>query len=133
MLELVDQSTAEAGGERVHPIRAIQRDRQHSVVAPAGSKIHARTVPPVVNGTLTCVDPTPDRFARQLGQVPRATVACYAAAILHATLSVAVGLFGGSGRTMAYGIVAAVFGAVLWVAIGTGLSLLSQIADRRSS
>jgi hypothetical protein len=32
---------------------------------------------------------------------------------------------------MAIGLVAAIGGATLWVAIGTGLALLAQIADRR--
>lgn len=73
----------------------------------------------------------PERFPRAPGQAPRATVACYAVAILHAAISVAIGLFGSTGRSVAYGVLAAIFGAVIWVAIGTGLSLLAQIADRR--
>ena len=46
-------------------------------------------------------------------------------------VAVTVGLFDGTGRSMAIGLVAAIFGATLWVAIGTALSLLAQIADRR--
>jgi hypothetical protein len=77
------------------------------------------------------MDTIPERLPRAPGQVSRAAIACYAAAILHATVAVAVGLLGNTARTVAEGILVGVFGAVLWVAIGTGLALLGQIADRR--
>lgn len=76
------------------------------------------------------MDTIPERFARAVGQVPRATLACYAVAILTATVAIAVGLLGGEARDVATGILAAIAGATLWVAIGTGLALLAQIADR---
>jgi hypothetical protein len=72
-----------------------------------------------------------ERFPRGPGQVPRATAACYAAAVLTATVAVAVGLFWGTVRSVAGGILVAIGGATLWVAIGTALALLAQIADRR--
>ena len=77
------------------------------------------------------MDMIPERFPRGPGQVPRATVACYAVAVLAATVAVAVGLIQHTGRSVAYGIGAAIVGATLWVAIGTALALLAQIADRR--
>jgi hypothetical protein len=77
------------------------------------------------------MDEIPERFPRLAGQVPRAAVACYAAAILHAATAASAGLIGGSAREISIGFITAFFGAVLWVAIGTGLALLAQIADRR--
>ncbi len=76
------------------------------------------------------MDTIPERFARAVGQVPRATLACYAVAVLTATVAVAVGLLGGDAADVAMGILAAIAGATLWVAIGTALALLAQIADR---
>jgi hypothetical protein len=72
-----------------------------------------------------------ERFPREPGGTPRASIACYAVAVLTAAVAVAVGLFGGTGRTVAEGLLVAIGGATLWVAIGTGLALLAQIADRR--
>jgi hypothetical protein len=77
------------------------------------------------------MDTIPERLPRAPGQVSRAAIACYACAVLHAAIAVTVGLFDGTGRSMAIGLVAAIFGSTLWVAIGTGLALLGQIADRR--
>ena len=77
------------------------------------------------------MDMIPERFPRGPGQVPRATAACYAVAVLTAVVAVAIGLFEGDGRSVAGGILAAIFGATLWVAIGTSIALLAQIADRR--
>jgi hypothetical protein len=77
------------------------------------------------------MDTIPERLPRAPGQTSRASIACYACAVLHAAIAVTVGLFDGTGRSMAIGLVAAIFGATLWVAIGTGLALLAQIADRR--
>ena len=77
------------------------------------------------------MDIIPERFPRGPGQAPRATVACYAVAVLTAVVAVAVGLFEGDGRSVATGILAAIVSATAWVAIGTGLALLAQIADRR--
>jgi len=77
------------------------------------------------------MDMIPERFPRGPGAIPRATVACYAVAVLTAVVAIAVGLFEGDGRSVAVGILAAIGGATLWVAIGTGLALLAQVADRR--
>jgi hypothetical protein len=77
------------------------------------------------------MDMIPERFPRGPGQVPRATVACYAVAVLTAVVAIAVGLFEGDGRSVAEGILAAILGATLWVAIGTTIALLAQISDRR--
>lgn len=74
-----------------------------------------------------------DGFARAAGDTPRAAYACYAAAVLHAATSAAIGLIEGSAREIAIGFLVAVFGAVLWCAIGTGLALLAQVADRRAA
>ncbi len=71
-----------------------------------------------------------DRFPRAAGETPRATYACYAAAVLHGATSAAAGLIEGSARDIAIGFLIAVFGAVLWCAIGTALALLAQVADR---
>src|SRR4051794_41937255 len=79
------------------------------------------------------MDMIPERFPRGPGQVPRATVACYAVAVLTAVVAVAVGLFEGDGRSVAEGILAAILGATLWVAIGTSIALLAQVADRREA
>ena len=72
-----------------------------------------------------------ERFPREPGGTPRATIACYAVAILTAAVAVAVGLINHTGKSVAEGILVAIGGATLWVAIGTGLALLAQIADRR--
>jgi hypothetical protein len=77
------------------------------------------------------MDIIPERFGRAPGQVPRATAACYAVAVLTAAVAVAVGLFEGTARTIAIGVLSAIVGATLWVVIGTALALLAQIADRR--
>jgi hypothetical protein len=53
------------------------------------------------------------------------------AAVLTAVVAIAVGLFEGDGRSVAEGILAAILGATLWVAIGTSIALLAQVADRR--
>jgi hypothetical protein len=76
------------------------------------------------------MDTIPERFSRAAGQAPRATVAAYAMAVLHAAIAITVGLIGGEPTTIALGFAAAVTGAVLWVAVGTLLALLAQIADR---
>ena len=52
-------------------------------------------------------------------------------AILHAAVALTVGLVGGEAFTIAVGIGAAISGAVIWVVIGTIVSLLAQIADNR--
>jgi hypothetical protein len=72
-----------------------------------------------------------ERFPRDPGGTPRATIACYAVAVLTAAVAVAAGLIEGTGRSIAGGILIAIGGATLWVAIGTGLALLAQVADRR--
>jgi hypothetical protein len=72
----------------------------------------------------------PERFPRGAGQIPRATVACYAVAILTAAVALGIGLIEGSGRSFAIGLLGAIGGATIWVAIGTALALLAQIADR---
>src|SRR3954449_13512388 len=77
------------------------------------------------------MDMIPERFPRGPGEIPRAAVACYAVAVLTAVVAVAVGLFEGDGRSVAEGILAAILGATLWVAIGTSIALLAQVADRR--
>jgi len=76
------------------------------------------------------MDMISERFARAPGQVPRATVACYAAAVLTAAVAIANGLFHGNGRSVALGLLIGAVGAVAWTALGTGLALLAQIADR---
>jgi uncharacterized membrane-anchored protein len=76
------------------------------------------------------MDTIPERFGRAAGQVPRATVAAYAMAVLHAAIAVTVGLIGGEPTTIAIGLAVAITGAVLWVVVGTLLALLAQIADR---
>ena len=50
----------------------------------------------------------PERFPRGPGEIPRATVACYAVAVLTAVVAIAVGLFEGDGRSVAVGILAAI-------------------------
>jgi len=72
-----------------------------------------------------------DRFPRAVGETPRAAYACYAAAVLHAATAAAIGLIEGSARDIAVGFLVAFFGAVLWSAIGSALSLLAHVADRR--
>jgi hypothetical protein len=76
------------------------------------------------------MDMIPQRFARSAGQVPRATVACYAAAVLTAVVAIGYGMFRGNGRSVSLGLLEAAAGAILWVALGTALALLAQIADR---
>ena len=76
------------------------------------------------------MDMIPERFPRGAGQVPRATVACYGAAVLTAVVAVGYGMFRGNGRSISLGLLEAAAGAIVWVAIGTGLALLAQIADR---
>lgn len=71
-----------------------------------------------------------DRFPRPAGETPRATYACYAAAVLHAATAAAIGLIEGSARDIAIGFLVAFFGAVLWCAVGTALALLAHVADR---
>jgi hypothetical protein len=71
-----------------------------------------------------------ERFPRAPSQTPRAAAACYAAAVLTAAVAVAYGLFGGTGRSVAIGLLVAVGGAILWCAVGTALALLAQLADR---
>ena len=77
------------------------------------------------------MDTIPERFARAAGQAPRAAVAAYAMAVLHAAIALTVGLIGGEPFTIAVGLGAAVVGAVAWVVVGTVICLLAQIADRR--
>ena len=77
------------------------------------------------------MDMIPERFPRGAGQIPRATVACYAVAILTAAVAIGVGLVHHTARSTAIGILSGVAGATLWVAIGTALALLAQVADRR--
>ncbi len=77
------------------------------------------------------MDTIPERFARAAGQAPRAAVAAYAMAVLHAAVALTVGLIGGEPFSIALGIGAAIAGAVLWVVVGTIICLLAQIADRR--
>ena len=79
---------------------------------------------------MRAMDELSARFARERGETPRATWGCYAAAVLHAAAAASIGLIEGEARDIAIGLVAAFFGAVLWVAIGTGLALLAQAADR---
>ncbi len=77
------------------------------------------------------MDTIPERFSRAAGQVPRATVAAYAMAVLHAAVALTAGLIEGTAFTIAVGAAAALAGAVLWVVVGTVVALLAQIADRR--
>ncbi len=77
------------------------------------------------------MDTIPERFSRAAGQVPRATVAAYALAVLHAAVALTAGLIGGTAFTIAVGAAAALAGAVLLVVVGTVVALLAQIADRR--
>ncbi len=77
------------------------------------------------------MDTIPERFGRAIGQAPRAAVAAYAMAVLHAAVALTVGLIGGEAYTIAVGLGIAVTGAVLWVVIGTIVALLAQIADAR--
>lgn len=77
------------------------------------------------------MDTIPERFSRAVGQAPRATVAAYAMAVLHAAVALTVGLVGGEAFTIAVGIGAAIAGAVVWVVVGTIVALLAQIADNR--
>ncbi len=82
-------------------------------------------------GRMHGMDTIPERFSRAAGQAPRATVAAYAMAVLHAAIAMTVGLIGGTAYTIAIGVAAAVVGAVLWVVVGTIVALLAQIADKR--
>lgn len=78
------------------------------------------------------VDPISERLSRPVGELPRASAACYGAAILHAAGATTYGLIDGDSRVIAIALAAAFFGAVAWVAIGTAIALLAQIADRPS-
>jgi hypothetical protein len=69
-------------------------------------------------------------FWRQLGSVPLATALAYAIAVLWATVHVATGLYDGGRRHITDEILTAVYGFGIWVAIGTAIALLAQIADR---
>jgi hypothetical protein len=69
-------------------------------------------------------------FWRQLGSVPLATALSYAIAVLWATVHVATGLYDGGRRHITDEILTAVYGFGIWVAIGTAIALLAQIADR---
>ncbi len=82
-------------------------------------------------GRMRGMDTIPERFSRAAGQAPRATVAAYAMAVLHAAIALTAGLIGGTAYTIAIGVAAAVVGAVLWVVVGTIVTLLAQIADKR--
>ena len=82
-------------------------------------------------GKMHGMDTIPERFSRAAGQAPRATVAAYAMAVLHAAIALTVGLIGGTAYTIAIGVAAAVVGAVLWVVVGTIVALLAQTADKR--
>jgi hypothetical protein len=82
-------------------------------------------------GMVPGMDFIPERFPRGPGQVPRATIACYAAAMLTAAVAISLGLFGGTARTVAFGVLEAIAGGIAWTAMGTALALLAQIADRR--
>lgn len=70
------------------------------------------------------------RFARAPGQVPRAAVACYAAAVGTVAVAIGYGMFRGNGRSVSLGLLEAAAGAILWTVLGTALALLAQIADR---
>ena len=69
-------------------------------------------------------------FWRQLGSVPLATALAYAIAVLWATVHVATGLYDGGRAHVTDEILTAVYGFGIWVAIGTAIALLAQIADR---
>src|SRR4051794_15678802 len=68
-------------------------------------------------------------FWRPFGSVPRAAPLAYAIAVLWATVHIATGLYDGGRRHITDEILTAVYGFGVWVAIGTGLALLAQIAD----
>ena len=72
-----------------------------------------------------------ERFPRGAGQIPRATVACYAVAILTAAVSLGVGVINGGARDVCLGLLGAIAGATFWAALGTAVALLAEIADRR--
>ena len=69
-------------------------------------------------------------FWRQLGSVPLATALAYAIAVLWATVHVATGLYDGGRAHITDEILTAVYGFGIWVALGTAIALLAQIADR---
>jgi hypothetical protein len=69
-------------------------------------------------------------FPRRRGLVPRASVLCYCLAVLHAAIAVSWGIYEGDARSIGIGVVAATAAFGLWIAIGTGLALLAEIADR---
>src|SRR3954469_7399226 len=75
-------------------------------------------------------DDVADAFWRPLGSVPRATALAYAIAVLWATVHVATGIYDGGRRHVTDEILTAIYGFGLWVAIGTGIALLAQIADK---
>jgi len=78
------------------------------------------------------------QLARVPGRVPRAAWLCYALAFLFLVVSTFVGYFATSFdifhhstvRSTTAGVLVGIFGGGLWVALGTHLSLLAQIADR---
>ncbi len=76
------------------------------------------------------MDTIAKRFARQPGQVPRAAVACYAAAVGTAVVALGYGMFRGNGRSVSLGLLEAAAGAIVWTVLGTTLALLAEIADR---
>lgn len=76
------------------------------------------------------MDPISERLARPPGELPRAAAACYGAAILHAAGATTYGLIDGRARPIAIALAVAFFGSVLWVAVGTLIALVAQIADR---
>ena len=69
-------------------------------------------------------------FPRRRGLTPRASVLCYCLAVLHAAIAVSWGLYEGETRDIGIGIVAATAALGLWIAIGTAIALLAQVADR---
>ena len=69
-------------------------------------------------------------FPRRRGLVPRAAVLCYCLAVLHAASAVSWGIYEDETRTIGIGVVAATAAFGFWVAIGTALALLAEIADR---
>jgi hypothetical protein len=69
-------------------------------------------------------------FRRPLGRTPWATAFAYAIGVLHFTATVATGLWNDTRESIANGFLDGVYWLGAWVALGTIIALLAQIADR---
>src|SRR4051812_37293097 len=69
-------------------------------------------------------------FWRPLGRTPLATSLAYGIAILHLSVSIAEGLWDDTRESIANGFLDGIYWFGGWVALGTIIALLAQVADR---